>query len=267
MGSFNPGASIWDIFSGILGAQAANNASNAEVNAGNNAISYENKGLATQTGNLSPYMQAGSSSISQLMRALQSGQFGAGSVPNAPTFQAPTLAQAQQTPGYEFTAQQGSKGILEGAAAAGGAISGGTLKSLDQYNSNLANTTYGNVYNQALQGYGANLSGYQANLGAQQQMYNQLFAPSQLGAQTAESLNSNIGQNSYNVGNLMTGIGNAQAAGYMGIFNNLNSGIGNFENSLPSMGFGGGGGGSSPTPGVSPSLYYSSANNYGEGPG
>ena len=71
------------------------------------------------------------------------------------------------TPGYQFQLQQGNNAIQSSAAATGGALNGGTLKALDQYTTGLANTTYGQAYNQYLQN--------------SAQQYNQLYGVASLG--------------------------------------------------------------------------------------
>ena len=220
---------VGGVTSAVVGSNAAQTASQEQATAAQNALNFEQQIYGNEQGYQSPYITAGQTSLGTLMQNLGSGTYNVGA---APSFTAPTLTQAQQTPGYQFTQQQGSKGILEGAAAAGGAISGGTLKSLDQYNQNLANTTYQNVYNQSLSTYGANLSQYQANLAAQQQAYSQQLAPATLGENAASSL-SMAGNNTGNtISGLMTNLGNAQAAGNVGSANAINSGIGTATNTL-----------------------------------
>ena len=225
------------ILSGLLGSSSADKASQEQATAAQNALNFQEQVWQQQQQNQQPFLTAGQQSIGSLMSAINSGTFGAGSLPAVPTapagFVAPTLAQAETTPGYQFAAQQGSKGVLEGAAAAGaGAIGGGTLKALDQYNTNLADTTYNDVFNRALSGYNANLSnyasqlaGYQTAQGAQQQEYNQMYNPAALGEGAVSTLNNTGTAVSQNVGNLMTQIGNAQAAGTVGSTNALTQGI------------------------------------------
>jgi hypothetical protein len=231
------------ITSGIMGSNAAKTAAGEQVNAENNALDFQKQIWSQEQQNASPYLSAGSTSLGNLMTALSNGTFGAGSNASAPTFNqtftAPTQAEAQATPGYQFTAQQGSKGVLEGAAAAGGAISGGTLKALDTYNTGLANSTYNDVFNRSLAAYNtglsayqANLQGYQANLQNQAQQYNQMLAPVQLGENAATNLNNQGQAVATNTGNLMTGIGNAQASGTVGSSNALTGGITGATNSL-----------------------------------
>lgn len=212
--------------------------------------------FAQQQANQQPYLNAGSSSLSSLMQNLQNGTFGAGSTGQAPqapgaftgTFQAPTLAQAQKTPGYQFEQQQGDQGILAGASAAGGNISGNTFQSLDKYNSNLADTSYNNIFNQALQTYGAGVTGYQANLsdyaaqlgqyqsnlGAQSQAFGQAYAPVALGENATQNINSTGSQSANNISSLLASLGQSQAAGTIGSANAIQSGLGATTNSLNS---------------------------------
>lgn len=232
-GIIGAGASI---FSGIEGSNAAKTASSQEVNQQQQALDFQKQMFATQQANQAPYLAAGNTSLGKLMGDLQSGQLGPGSLGAVPqftgSFSAPTLAEAQQTPGYQFTAQQGSKGILQGAGAAGGAISGGTLKALDSFNTGLADSTYNDVFNRALQtyntglqGYQAQLQGYQTGANAQQQGFNQLLAPAQLGENATANINQTGTQVSQNVGNLMSQIGQSEAAGTVGSANAITSGV------------------------------------------
>lgn len=292
-GILGAGASL---ASGAIGANAATTAAGEQTQAENNALNAQEGIWNQEQQNIAPYLSAGNTGISQLMAALGSGQFGAGSTGAVPqfnqTFTPPTLEQAQQTPGYQFTAQQGSKGILEGAGAAGGAISGGTLKSLDQYNTNLANNTYGSIFNQALQtygaglqGYNANLAGYQTGLQSQQQQFNQLLAPAEIGAGAAGSLNQQGTATAQNIGQIMAGIGNAQAAGTVGSAQALSSGLTGATNTLGNgvngllysslltqllnggSGLGAGGSVSSGVTGSGPSITAAQAAALGLGPG
>lgn len=226
---------ISSIFSGNSKANAAQSAANAQVAATNQGIGAIQNIQGQQQENQQPFINAGTSSLAQIMQGFQNGTFGKPS--QAPTFQggtfsAPTADEARSTPGYQFTAQQGSKGILQGSAAAGGAISGGTLKALAGYNSGLADSTYNNVFNRSLSTYNAGLSKYQADLqgyGAQlqgnQQAFSQLFAPSQLAENAAGNLNSSLGQDAGAIADLYGQQGNARAAGIIGANNQQWGGI------------------------------------------
>lgn len=214
---------------------AAKAASNAQVTQDTQALDFEKQVYADQQKNQAPFLAAGQGSLSKIMDGINNGTFGPGSVPLPAQFKAPTLEDAQNSPGYQFTQQQGNKGILQGASAAGGAVSGGTLKALAGYDANLANSTYGDVFNRNLATYNAGLTDYQAQLAGQGQAFNQLSGVAGLG-QTATQ---NIGQvgltTSSQASNTLSNIGQAQAAGIVGKANADTSAIGGTANILQSL--------------------------------
>jgi hypothetical protein len=67
-----------------------------------------------------------------------------------PKFDAPTLADAMNEPGYQFRAQAGQDALERSAAARGVLRTGGTLKDLTEYGQNFASSEYSNVFNRAL---------------------------------------------------------------------------------------------------------------------
>lgn len=71
-------------------------------------------------------------------------------------FSAPTLADAQNQPGYQFGLQQGQQALENSAAARGTLRGGGTLKDLFGYTNAAAEQNYGNVFNQDLTSYNTN---------------------------------------------------------------------------------------------------------------
>lgn len=198
-----------------IGASGAKTAAQQQVDQQDKALQFQQQEYADQKANQAPFVSAGQSSIGQLMQALQSGKLGPGSIP---AFQAPTLAEAQQTPGYQFTQQQGEQGIERGAAAAGGAFTGGTLKSLAGFDSGLADSTYNDVFSRAL-------SGYQTTLAAQNQGFNQLASVAGLGENAAANAGNTGAQAANTIGSTFSNIGNAQSAGTVGATNAINNGI------------------------------------------
>lgn len=210
------------ITSGVLGANAAKGAANTQANEAQQALDFQKQVWQQQQQNQAPFIAAGQESVGKLMQGVNNGTFGPGSI--AP-FKAPTAAEAAATPGYQFTQQQGQRGVLAAASAGGRSLSGGTLKAIDEFNTGLANTTYGDTFNRAL-------STYQAQLAGQGQAYNQLAGI----AGTGQTAVQNIGQvgaaTANNVGNLMTGIGNAQASGIIGSANAYGGAIGGATNGL-----------------------------------
>jgi hypothetical protein len=96
--------------------------------------------------------------------------FGQGGSPIAPfsfsrqlpvfqKFDAPTLEQARDEPGFQLALQEGTEGIQNSAAGRGLTRSGGTLKDILKYNQNFANQNYQNVYNRGFNTWQANTSG------------------------------------------------------------------------------------------------------------
>lgn len=91
------------------------------------------------------------------------------------TFSLPTLAEAQNAPGYQFAAQEGQK-ALEGSKAAQGVYrTGGTLKDLYSWTNKFAEQNYGNVVNQNLAAFNTNegnaASAYKTNLQGAEDAY------------------------------------------------------------------------------------------------
>ena len=238
----------------FISSHAAKSAAELQAESAQKGLDFQKHVYDTTQQQQAPFLAAGQTSIAQLMAGLSNGTFGPGSLPSIPTapvapditFKPPTAEEARLTPGYEFTAQQGSKGILQGAAAAGGAISGGTLKALDAYNSGLAESTYGDTFTRALQTYNAALSGYSSKLAGygaslagiesaranQGQEFNQLAAPAQIGEGATVAAGNAATNTGTSIASLMGQIGNAQAAGTVGSANAINSGIGQAANSL-----------------------------------
>ncbi len=91
-----------------------------------------------------PYLDAFSS-------ALGAGG-GSGYAPQAytpGTFTAPTQAQAENDPGYQFALSQGNQGIEHSASARGTLLTGGTAKDLALFNQDAASSQYDKVYGRA----------------------------------------------------------------------------------------------------------------------
>jgi|TARA_R110000868_G_scaffold341748_3_gene602571 hypothetical protein len=221
------------IGSSAIGSRAAGKAAEQQAQGQQGAIDETRRQFDISQANSQPFVQAGQQSIGTLMDALRSGRFGVGSAGAAPAdFKAPTLEEVQQTPGYQFAAQQGSKGILQASAAGGGGISGGTSKALQGYQTQLANTTYGDAFSRAMQAYQSQLAGYGTRLAANQQEFGQMLAPAQLGAGATAQINQIGGNASSNIAQLMAGIGSSRAAGTIGGATSIANGISGATNSI-----------------------------------
>ena len=158
---------------------------------------------------LNPYVQAGQTSMNTLQNYLtgnnaKAAGIGGGGANLLSTFQ-PTMEQLAQTPGYQFTLQQGQQAAQNSAAAKGLGYSGNAIKSGVDYASGLASTTF----QQQLQNY------MNQNL----QAYNMLMGPTQIGATAAGQLGNAAIQTGQLTGNAMMGAGTALGQGVMGSAN------------------------------------------------
>lgn len=245
------------ILSGILGSSAAEDAATQQEKAqqqvfnttaaavqGGQANVGANVGIANQyLGNASnlynPFVQQGTQALNSL-QGLISG-------PSSPLSTPFSFTQADlpNSPGYQFTLQQGQQAIQRAAAAQGGLFSSGTLKSLAGYTTGTANQYFNDAYNQALGTYNTNtntalqkISSLQnlANLGysgtsAQAGLAGQQATNSLQGAEFGSQLGLEGAQAE---GGALTAQGNAAAAGTIGSTNALTQGIAGATNAFGS---------------------------------
>jgi ElaB/YqjD/DUF883 family membrane-anchored ribosome-binding protein len=196
-------------------ATAAQQAQELELQNQNAAQGSQATALQNVTSAEQPYQALGSTSANNLAKLLQQG------------FTAPTLAQAEQTPGYQFNLQQGTQAINENAAATGNLLSGNTGTALEKYGQGLATTTYQQAYQNALNQYQAN---YQSLLGGTQaglQSTGQLASTNQAAAQNYANIDLTGGQQQ---ASQINNAAAARASGYIGSANaqaNMFNGIGN----------------------------------------
>ncbi|WP_186058956.1 hypothetical protein [Burkholderia gladioli] len=238
---------------GLAGAavssSAASSAADTQADAANRAADLQNQQWQQTQANLKPYLQLGTSAISPLLAAMgynvtQNGDgtysFN-GTNPNNPlqqtfnygAFTAPTAAQAQATPGYQFTLDQGLKSVQNSAAARGLGTSGAALKGASNYATGLADSTYNDVFNRALSAYNANFGTAQGvfntNYNTAANNVNRLTGLVNSG-QNAAATNGSLGAaTAGNIGNTLTSGANAIASGTVGSSNALTnalSGIG-----------------------------------------
>ena len=222
--------------------EAVNQAPGIVNTAAGNANTVLGNAFNTQTANLNPYLAGGTQGVTDLAAALAPG--GALNTP----FTAPTEAQVEATPGYQFQLDQGLQATKRAAAASGTLGSGGTLKALTQYSQGLASTNYQNAYQNALTAYQTNrnnlMQGLTALTGVGQTATGQLNQAAQnYGAgvsgntmqagmfggnslMTGANMYGNFGLQGAGIqGQDLTGKGNAQASGVVGGSNALTSGL------------------------------------------
>lgn len=82
---------------------------------------------------------------------------GAPPVPQIPKFQAPTLEEALNEPGYLFAEQRGANQLKNWLAAHGTFNDSSAAEALTDYGRNAAATQYGNVWGRAMDSYMANV--------------------------------------------------------------------------------------------------------------
>ena len=205
------GNALGQIFGSVTGAnqqaQAATDAAQTQANA-------QLQAYQMLQGKLAPYSAIGTSVLPQLLKSLGyqgtfdsggnvSGISGQGFQYNPFSFNPSDL---QNTPGYQFTLQQGQKGVNNSLSSQGLLGSGAQAKALSDYTTGLANTTYNSQYNNALNAYNAN---YASQLGGFNANVNPLVQLLTLGQNSA----AGTGQGQYNAA---VNAGNATAQGTIG---------------------------------------------------
>ncbi|MDN7654310.1 hypothetical protein QZM62_12735 [Burkholderia multivorans] len=230
------GAAVAGLAGSAISAGAAGDAAQTQADAANRAADLQWQQYEQTRNDLAPYRDLGSSYVPQLKTALQnpllSSTFTYGD------FKAPTAAQAAETPGYQFTLQQGLKAAQNSASARGLGASGAALKGAEAYATGLADSTYGDTFSRALSSYTTNrnnaLGNFTTNYGVASDAVNRLLGIVGTG-QNAAALTGSLGaQATGNVGNTIMAGAASQAAGQVGAANAINSGLSGVANGLQS---------------------------------
>jgi hypothetical protein len=145
----------------------------------------------------------------------------------------PTMAQLQQTPGYQFALNEGLRAVINNAAARGLAGSGAQARGMMQFATGLASNTYqqqlGNHMAQFGTDLNARLSQNAQRFGQQvandTNLYNRLMGVAGLG-QNSAALSANLGMaGAGQIGSNLIGGGNAAASGAIGSANAIAGGL------------------------------------------
>lgn len=188
---------------GIANAFGASSAASDQEQAANNNLAFQQQELAQITQQEAPFLQAGQGAQGSLNQLLgigaDNGSGGYGSL--LQPFTASDMAQ--YSPQYNFVAQQGRQGVLNGDSSGAGALSGAAQKDLINYNQNAANTAYNSAF-----------QNYQTQQG---NIYSRLAGVSQLGQNAASNTGAQGTQLAGNEGSAATNYGNAAAAGITGV--------------------------------------------------
>jgi hypothetical protein len=115
-------------------------------------------------------------------------------------------------PGYQFRIQQGTQGVLNGAAARTGALSGPALKALIDYNQGAASQEFGSSFDR-----------FQTQQG---NIFQRLLSLTSLGQNAAAGVGQQGVATGGIIGGNITGAANAAAAGRIGAANAFAGGLG-----------------------------------------
>ncbi len=210
---------VGSVAAGAIGSHAAGSAakkqSDSAVQAAQIQADQSNKALDFQKSvygdtqrNQAPFLKAGQGAVTQLSDLLAPG--GALTQQWNQQFQAPTAEQAAQTPGYQFTFNQGLQALDRGAAARGNLLTGGMMQREQQYGQGLASQTYQQTFNNALTQYQQAYNTFQNN---QANQYNRLAGLAGTGQTSAAQLGSAGQAAAGNTANIYENLGNSQASG------------------------------------------------------
>ena len=236
-------AAVGAVGGAAISSSASKSAANTQAQAAEDAAHLQNDQYNNTQANLQPYMDLGKSYIDPLKNALANPML-------TQQFVAPSAADAAATPGYQFTLQQGLKSVQNSAAARGLGISGAALKGAAGYTTGLADSTYNDVFNRALQTFNTNYSSAANNVNRLQSVVGN--------GQNAAATNGSLGAAAVgNIGNTLTSGANATAAGTIGSGNALSGALGSIGNNALLYGLttnnAAGGSGGAGVPGWSPS--------------
>ena len=213
----------WD---DVTGQSAAEDAARAQEDASFANIQLERDIYNQTREDFTPYRDLGTSSLSDLGQvAGQTPDYSYSSFQASPEAQLGGLEDFRTDPGYEFTREEGMRGMENKLSGIGMNNSGRALKELDRYNTGLADQQYGDWYNRQ--------SGEYSNFvnresGTQTNQYNQLMGLAGMGSNAAGQIGS-AGQgmtNAISTENQAIADANAAASmqGYSGTSNLLNQG-------------------------------------------
>lgn len=212
--------------SAVVGAVSSSSAAGKQADAANNAADATTAASAQMRTDLQPYTNAGTSAINPLWAAMGYTQDANGNMvvnPNSTLQQQFSFnpSDLASTPGYQFTLQQGLRGVNNQLASQGLGLSGAQLKGATTYATGLADNTYNQQYNNALSTYNTNYQTASNNVSNLQSLVNTgQNSAAQTGQAGISAANS--------AGNYLTQAGNADAAGTIATSNNLNNGLNNY---------------------------------------
>lgn len=191
------------VASGVMSSNASKKAAKTQAAAADNASAIQQAQYEQTREDLSPYTNAGTTALSQLMGKMgENGYFN----------QTYTGQDIYDDPSYKFRLQQGLDSVQSGAAGQGGLLSGATQKALSDYGQQSASQEYSNAYNR-----------FNAD---QTNQYNRLSNLVGIGQNAAATTGNAGAQTAQAVANNTMQGANASAAGQVGSANALSNMIG-----------------------------------------
>ncbi|CAJ0899812.1 hypothetical protein R6138_04376 [Ralstonia thomasii] len=201
-------------------SSAAGDAAQTQADAANRSADMQNAQWQQTQANLRPFIDFGTGAINPLRTAMgydTNWNLDPNNILNQ-TFKAPSANDAAATPGYQFTLDQGLRAVQNSAAARGLGTSGAAMKGAAGYATGLANSTYNDVFNRALQT-------FNTNYGSAANRVNRLNTIVGNG-QNAAATNGSLGANAMSsIGDSLMSGANAAAAGRVGSANAIASGL------------------------------------------
>lgn len=206
--------------SSAVSAIGSSKAANAQKTAAQQAQELEAQNQQKAIDLNQPYLDAGKQGLNNLSNLLKTP--GQGLLQSYQPFQAPTLEDAKQNPGYQFALDTGTAALDKSAAARGNIFSGTQGTALEQFGQGLGEQNYNDVYNRALSTYGTNFNTF--NTG-QTNEYNRLGTLAGMGQTAANTDSSVLTNGAVQQAQQINNAGAAGASGTAGITNAISGGI------------------------------------------
>lgn len=232
-------SAVGGVATGLIGASASKSAASQQANAANQSAALQEQQYQTTRNDLMPYNLAGQNNLGLYQNFYQTsadqlGQAYSDAYNHIP--QGMTEANLIQTPGYQFNLSQGLRAMQNSSAAKGLGVSGAAMQGAGTYATGLADSTYQNQFNNQQQIYNdylqqAQLKGNQLN-----SIYGQISAPVTMGENAAAQTGTLGAAAAGNAGNSLQAAGSANAAGTLGVANNISSGINTVTSSIGNAG-------------------------------
>lgn len=189
------------LVSGAVSAGAAKDAARTQARAADRAMAQEREMYDISRADLAPYRETGYTALKDIeaLRPFLTSQFG------------PDQFEQYLDPSMAFRQKLGTQATERLANVGGGALSGNTMRALEEFGQNLASTEYGNAFNR-----------FQTERG---NIYNTLANIAGMG-QGAVNTGVTAGQNLAGQQTaLLTGQAAAQAAGQVGAANAMGGAV------------------------------------------